>query len=450
MLESINTIISSIASWIWGLPLIILLCGTHLFLTFRLRFVQRYIFKAIKLSFKSVDGKHGDISPFKALSTQLAATMGTGNIVGVATAVALGGPGAVFWLWMTGFFGIATKYGECLLSVKYRIKNDDGSYSGGPMYVIERGLKCKWLAILFSVFTIFASFLIGSSVQANSLSIAIHDSFGINVWIIAFFTTILAGIVIVGGVRAIAKVCAKIVPVMALFYILGCVVLLLLDYSSIDDTLFLIWNEAFSLQSVGGGFLGGGMILAARYGIARGLFSNESGLGSAPIVAASAQTPNAVHQALVASTGTFWDTIVGCALTGLVVVNTGAWKVAGEGAMMTKVAFGDLPFGEVFLCLALVAFSFTTILGWSFYAEKSIKYLCGNRLIIFYRLIYLCCVFFGCVLSVDLVWNIGDIFNALMAIPNLIALLFLSGVIVQETKQYLWNNRLSDRDLEIN
>ncbi|MDR3705271.1 MAG: sodium:alanine symporter family protein [Paludibacteraceae bacterium] len=444
-MEQFTKLTADVAGFMWGWPLLVLLLGTHLFLTFRLRFVQRHIGKAIKLSVTKDEQSEGEISQFSALSTALAATIGTGNIVGVATAVAIGGPGAVLWTWLTGVLGIATKYSEGLLAVKYRVKHDDGSFSGGPMYALEFGLKSKTLAVLFAIFTAVASFGIGSSIQANSLTAAMHDTFGFDKYYIAIVVFILSAAVTLGGIKSISKVCNALVPFMAIFYILGCLYILISGYGNLLNTIILIAKTAFTGQAAVGGFVGSTIMMAARYGVARGLFSNESGLGSAPIVAAAAQTRNPVRQALVSSTGTFWDTVVVCALTGLVLVNTGAWAGGGQGMQITKLAFSHIPHvGGIFLCIALVTFTFSTIIGWSYYAEKAVEYLFGRKSIIYYRVIYLITVYLGCILSLDLVWNLGDIFNGLMAIPNLICLVLLSGVVVAETKKYLWNKKLDE------
>jgi AGCS family alanine or glycine:cation symporter len=442
-MEAFENVLTQISDLLWGYPLIILLFGTHLFLTFRLRFIQRFIGKAIKISLKRQKEGSGDISQFGALTTALAATIGTGNIVGVSTAVAAGGPGAVLWMWLTGVFGIATKYSEALLSVKYRVKMPDGSMAGGPMYVLERGMNKKWLAVLFAAFTSVTAFGIGNMVQANSISVMVNETFDIPMWITGLVLTVLTSIVIIGGIKSIASVCERLVPFMAITYVLGCLIILGMNIDGIPDTISLIINSAFSGQSAVGGFLGAGMKEAMRFGIARGLFSNESGLGSAPIVAAAAQTKNPIRQALVSSTGTFWDTVVVCAMTGLVIVNSGEWMKGLSGAGLTKQAFGDLHIiGPVVLTLGLLTFVFSTILGWSYYGEKAAEYLLGNKAVIPYRYLWVLFVMIGSVLSLNVVWTFADITNALMALPNLISLIFLSSVIVNETKKYLWDGNL--------
>jgi AGCS family alanine or glycine:cation symporter len=442
-LQQIENLLGQISDLVWGIPLLALLFGTHIYLTFRLKFIQRFIGKAIKISFTKDKDSKGDISQFGALTTALAATIGTGNIVGVSTAVALGGPGAVLWMWLTGVFGIATKYSEALLSVKYRVTTKDGFMAGGPMYVLEKGMNMKWLAIVFAGLTAVTAFGIGNMVQANSISHLVVESTGIPTWITGLVMTIFTAIVIIGGIKSISRVCEMLVPFMAIFYVLGCLILLIMDYSLIPETISTIFSSAFNGQAAVSGFLGAGIRDAIRYGIARGLFSNESGLGSAPIVAAAAQTKNPVRQALVSSTGTFWDTVVVCAMTGLVVVNSGEWMNGLNGAQLTKAAFSDLPvIGPIVLTVGLLTFVFSTILGWSYYGEKAAEYLWGTRAIKPYRWLWVMAVMAGSVLSLNIVWSFADITNALMAIPNLISLLFLNKVLVKETKEYLWDGNL--------
>ena len=454
-MNALNEILGAISGFLWGWPMIIMLLGTHLFLTIRLRFPQRHIFKAIKLSVRKDKDAQGDVSQFGALVTALAATIGTGNIVGVGTAIALGGPGAVFWCWLTGVFGIATKYGEGLLAIKYRVTDEDGKMQGGPMYALERGLGMKWLGVLFALFTAVASFGIGSTVQANAISTMSHNVFGIDPVVIGGIITILAAMVIVGGVKNIAKVCTALVPLMAILYVIGCIVILIMNSAFVGPAIKLIVSSAFNPSAVGGGLAGGGIMMAARYGIARGLFSNESGLGSAPIVAAAAQTRNPVRQALVSSTGTFWDTVVICAITGIVIVSSilAFSDISFEnGGVLTTMAFSKIPYiGSPLLAFGSLTFAFSTILGWSYYGERAVEYMAAKTnlkvktFISTYRTLFLITVYLGAVVSLDLVWNLADIFNALMAIPNLIALLLLSGVIVKETRKYLWEGDI-DKD----
>ena len=450
-METINEFFQLLSSLLWGWPMIILLLGTHVFLTFRLRIPQRKLITGIRLSVKKDPGAEGDVSQFGALATALAATIGTGNIVGVATAVALGGPGAVLWCWLTGIFGMSTKYAEGLLAVKYRVKSTDGHTYGGPMYALERGLGMKWLAVLFAVFTALASFGIGCTVQANSIALLASETFGVPTWVVGLFVSLLAGGVILGGVKAIARVCMVLVPFMALLYVLGCVVILCLNDSYVWPAVELIVQSAFNPSAAGGGFVGATVTMAARYGIARGLFSNESGMGSAPIVAAAAQTRNPVRQALVSSTGTFWDTVVICAMTGLVLVSSIlAYPdiTYADGAALTKVAFSKIPYvGAPLLSFGILTFAFSTILGWSYYGESAVNYIEGRRINRFYRILYIVALFFGSIINLDIIWNIADCMNALMAIPNLVALLLLSGVAARETKKYLWADRL-DEDME--
>lgn len=448
-MEVFESVLTQISDMLWGYPIIILLFGTHLFLTFRLKFIQRFIGKAIRISFKRDKEGKGDISQFGALTTALAATIGTGNIVGVATAVAAGGPGAVLWMWLTGVFGIATKYSEALLSVKYRIKMPDGSMAGGPMYVIERGLNQKWLAVLFAAFTSVTAFGIGNMVQANSISLLAQESFQIPMWVTGLILTVLTAIVIIGGIKSIARVCEGLVPFMAITYVLGCLIILFMNLEGIPNTISLIFNSAFTGQAAIGGFIGAGMKEAMRYGIARGLFSNESGLGSAPIVAAAAQTKNPIRQALVSSTGTFWDTVVVCAMTGLVIVNSNEWMEGLSGAALTNQAFRDFHIiGPIVLTLGLLTFVFSTILGWSYYGEKAAEYLFGSKVIKPYRYLWVFFVMIGSVLSLNIVWTFADITNALMALPNLVSLIFLSKVIVNETQKYLWSGNLEQENDE--
>lgn len=452
LMEHLLQITESISSFLWGWPTIILLLGTHLFLTVRLRFPQRKIFTAIRLSVQKDQNSEGDVSQFGALATSLAATIGTGNIIGVATAVALGGPGAVLWCWITGVFGIATKYTEGLLAIKYRVKTDNGEMLGGPMYALEKGLKMKWLGILFCIFTAIAAFGIGNTVQANSISLLLNETTGISVHIIGGLLSLSVALVILFGVKGIANVCTALVPFMAIFYIIGCIYILILNAPYLGQAIQLIVDSAFTPQAAGGGFIGTTVMMAARFGIARGLFSNESGLGSAPIVAAAAQTRNPVRQALVSSTGTFWDTVVICALTGLVLVSS---IIAfpdidyNQGASLTKAAFSKIPVvGTTILSVGILTFAFSTILGWSYYAEKAVEYLGGKRWIKVYRIAWIIAIYIGSVVNLTLVWNIADSMNALMALPNLVSLLLLSGVAAKETKKYLWDNRLDESSEE--
>lgn len=452
-MEQIQVIADEISGFLWGWPMMILLLGTHLFLTIRLHFPQLRILKAIQLSIKKDQGADGDVSQFAALATSLAATIGTGNIVGVATAVTLGGPGAIFWCWLTGVFGIATKYGEGLLAVKYRQTTSDGTMLGGPMYALEKGLHMKWLAVLFCIFTMLAALGIGSTVQSNSISTTLFETYQVPVWLSGVLIGLILLLVVVFGIKGIAKVCSAVVPFMALFYVLGCLYILGMNHEYVWPAIKLIVESAFNPEAAGGGFVGGSVLMAARYGMARGLFSNESGLGSAPIVAAAARTRNAVRQALVSSTGTFWDTVVICALTGIVLISC---VLSGnlsydDGASLTKHAFGLIPVvGTPILVVGMVFFAFTTTLGWCYYAERAFEYIAGKKYLMVFRVFYCITCFVGAVVNLALVWSFADSANALMAIPNLISLLFLSGVLVKETRKYLWSGKLDEYDPELN
>lgn len=436
---SFSDVILEVSNFIWGVPMIIILMGAHLYFTIRLKFPQRYLFKAMRCYFTK-DKSEGDISPFASLATALASCIGTGNIIGVAIAVSLGGPGAVFWCWMTGVLGMATRYAETLLAVEYRVKRKSGEMAGGAMYVLERGLKMKWLAVIFALLTIVASLGIGNTVQANAMATMLHSEFGISTMISGGFLSLVVALVIIYGVKGIAKVASLLVPFMALFYIVGSVVIIVMNSAVLGETISLIFSSAFSAESIGGGAVGGGVIMAMRYGIARGLFSNESGMGSTPIVAAAARSENPVKMALIASTGTFWDTVVICAITGVVLVSTIIIDPTidySSGALLTQQAFSRLPYGSIFLTVTLVCFTFSTILGWSYYAEKAIEYLGSEDAIKYFRVVWVVVAFVGAITSLDLIWNIADIMNALMTIPNIISLLLLVGVVSKITKKYL-------------
>ncbi len=448
MTASLNDFLSACNAILWGVPMIVVLIGTHLFLTIRLRFPQRHIFKAIRLSISRDKGSTGDVSQFSALATSLAGTIGTGNIIGVATAVTMGGPGAVFWCWMTGFLGISTKYAEGLLAIKYRTTTKDGKMLGGPMYALERGLNCKWLGVVFALCTVMASFFIGNMIQCNSISMVLSEGYDVSPFATGVTIALLTCAVIIFGVKGIARVCEGLVPFMAVFYVAGCIWLLVHNGAFVWPAIKLIFHDAFTPRAAGGGFVGASVMLAARYGIARGLFSNESGLGSAPIIAAAAQTRNSVRQALVSSTSPFWDTVVICAVTGVVLVSSVMADPSIDstaGATLTKVAFAQIPtVGPALLTFGIVTFAFSTILGWSYLGEKALEYLFGKNARYVYRVLWISGTFVGSVTAIDLVWNLGDFFNALMAIPNIISLLLLSGVVVKETRHYLWENHLDE------
>lgn len=444
VIAAVQSLVTNINDVLWGAPMLILLFGTHLFLTFRTGFIQRKTFRGIKLSVTKDEGEDGDISQFGALTTALASTIGTGNIIGVGTAIALGGPGAVFWCWLTGVFGIATKYSEALIAVKYRVKSKDGRMMGGAMYALDRGLHMKWLAVLFALFAAIASFGIGSMVQCNAIANVWRENLDIPAWIVGVVCALLTMLVIFGGVKVIAKVCEKLVPFMALFYVIGCVIILIYNYDYIIPAIQTIVTMAFKPGAAAGGLIGSGIMMAARYGIARGLFSNESGMGSAPIVSAAAQTKNPVKQALVASTGTFWDTVVVCALTGIVLVssimknpNIDVANIT-DGSELTSLAFAQIPYiGKIILIVGIVSFAYSTILGWAYYGERCVEYLGGSKLLLPYRILYVISIAVAPLITLKLVWDLADTFNALMAIPNIIAMLLLSKVIASETKKYI-------------
>ncbi len=431
---------------VWGWWMIFLLLGTHIFMTIRTGVIQRRIGTGIRLSLSKDTEAEGEISQFGALTTSLASTIGTGNIIGVGTAIALGGPGAVFWCWLTGVFGIATKYSEALLAVKYRVKTKDGRMQGGAMYVLERGLHMKWLAVLFALFGSFASFGIGCAVQVNAIADVCRENLGIAPALIGIIAASLTALVIFGGIRTIAGVCERLVPFMAVFYIFGCIVILGMNYDYILPALKTIGKLAFTPGAAAGGLVGRGMITAMQYGIARGLFSNESGMGSAPIAAAAAQTRNPVRQALVSSTGTFWDTVVVCAMTGLVLVTsimknpTIHMTDIQDGGILTTLAFARIPvLGPGILVVGILCFAYSTVLGWAYYGERCVEYFAGKKGLVPYRVAYVAVAAIAPVISLDLVWTAADIFNALMAVPNLVAVLLLSGVVVKETEKYIHN-----------
>lgn len=448
-MEVINNFIYWLDKVIWDPFMILLLLGTHIFLTLKTGIIQKKVFTGIRLSVTKDTSEDGDVSPFQALTTALASTIGTGNIIGVGTAVFIGGPGAVFWCWITGVFGIATKYAESLIAIKYRVKSKDGRMLGGAMYALERGLKMKWLGVLFALFTLLASFGIGSAVQVNAISEVIVSNvtfIKIPPIAIGIVLSIITAFVIIGGIQKIATICEKLVPAMAAFYILGCLAILIMDYDYIIPAIKAIIVLAFKPGAVAGGLVGQGAITAARYGIARGLFSNESGLGSAPLVASVAKTKNPVRQALISSTGTFWDTVIVCLITGVTLVTTIMKNPdinissMENGGQMTTAAFTQIPvLGSIILVLGIVTFAYTTTLGWSYYGERCAEYLFGIRSTIFFKIIFIFVVLLGPVIELDVVWSLSDIFNALMAIPNIIAVVLLSGVVAKETKKWIKN-----------
>ena len=444
-MEKFSQLVTWVDGKVWGWGMILLLLGTHLFMTVRTGFIQRKtITKGIKLSVSKEPDADGEVSQFGALATALASTIGTGNIIGMGTAVALGGPGAVLWCWLTGVFGLATKYSESLIAVKYRVKTEDGRMQGGAMYALERGLHMRWLGLIFAVFAGFASFGIGCATQVNAIATVCNENLHINKAVVGIIIGVLTAVVIFGGIKSIARVCERLVPFMALFYVLGCIVILGINYDYIIPAITTICRLSFQPGAAAGGLVGSGIMLAMRYGVARGLFSNESGMGSAPIAAAAAQTRNPVRQALVSSTGTFWDTVVVCLMTGLVLVSTIMKNPAinaneiTDGGVLTSLAFDQIPIiGPLILVVGIISFAFSTILGWAYYGERCVEYFAGKKGLIPYRVLYIAVAVIAPVVALDVVWDIADILNALMAIPNLIAVLLLSPVIVKETKKYL-------------
>jgi len=426
-------LIKSINNFVWGIPLPLLLLGTHLYFTVKLKGVQKHIKKSIKLSVSSEDEAAGDISSFAALSATLAATIGTGNIVGISTAIALGGPGALFWCWLTGLFGMATSYAECYLGVLYRRKTSDGSYIGGPMYALEYGLNKKWLAVLFSYLTLIASFGVSCSTQARAVTETAHSLWNLPEYAVGMTVAVLVGLVIIGGVKSIGKICSRLVPAMGFFYIGGCLIILVLNYKYLLPAINLIIKSAFIPSklpaAVAGGFIGSTIRSAARYGIARGLFTNEAGLGSAAIAAAGAKVSSPSRQALVSMSATFWDTVVMCAITGLVIVSNllkNPSSVAGYSfTEFTTAAFAAIPFGRICLGLSLIAFAVATLIGWSYFGEKAVEYLFGKSGIGTYQICYIVMIFIGSIMTLDLVWELTDLVNAGMVIPNLICLILL-------------------------
>lgn len=441
-METITNYLNQVGGFIWGVPLIVLLGGTGIYLTIRLKGLQfRYLGYALKLAFiKRHEKGEGDITHFAALMTALSATVGVGNIAGVATAIAAGGPGALVWMWFIGWIGMATKYAEAILAVKYREKDKNGQMCGGPMYYISKGLGMPWLGFTFALFAAIAGFGMGNMVQANTIAHAATTSFGIPTWITATVLFIGVGAVIVGGIKSIGRATSFIVPFMIIFYVVGCVMVIISNWSNIPSTIALIFESAFKPSSAFGGFAGATVMMSLRYGFARGIFSNESGLGSAPIAAAAAKTSNPVNQALVSMTQTFIDTVVVCALTGIAIVSSGIWTNGTTGAELSTLAFNtSLPFnlGTWIVSIGLIFFAYSTLLGWEYYGEKSIEYIFGERSIKPYRLAWVSACAFGAMVNLPFVWAFSDVANGLMAIPNLIGLIGLSGVIANETKKYL-------------
>ena len=452
MLDFIDTCLATAGEYLWGYVLLFCLLGTHLYLTVLLRFPQRYLFTAMKYYFSRGNKNEGEVTHFSSLMVSLAANVGTGNIVGVATAVAVGGPGAVFWCMVTGVLGMATRYSESLLAVRYRVQDEKGNTVGGPMYALERGLKCKWLAVLFAVFTAVAAFGIGNITQANAVANVLAECpLNIPSWGTGLFLSALVMVVIIFGLQGISRVCTACVPTMSVLYMIGCMILILSNAELIIPAAELIFTAAFTDQAAAGGFIGSTLMLAMQTGVRRGLFSNEAGMGSSPIVSAPVRTPNPVQQALVSSTGPFWDTVIICTLTGFALtisVMADSQVASHEGSVLTYHAFGTMgAAGSWILTACLAIFVVSTLLGWSYFGEQALEYLGGTRYVLPYRVLWVIAVFVGCVIPKSaIVWNFADIANGLMALPNLICMVGLSGVLVAQTRHYLWQNRLDEID----
>lgn len=442
MQDSLTHILSYISSIVWGLPLIVLLLGTGIYLTIILRGIQfTALGPALYLALikrKESGEAEGDITQFQALMTALSATVGVGNIAGVATAIAVGGPGALFWMWVTGLVGMATKYSEAVLAVKYRETDKLGTMSGGPMYYISKGLGLKWLGFLFALFAAIAAFGIGNMVQSNSVADALGEAFGIPVWVTGGVLCIATGLVIVGGIKSIARATSAIVPFMIILYLVGAIITLYVFRANIADAFLSIFHYAFSPVAAAGGFLGATLAQTVRMGVARGIFSNESGLGSSPIAAAAAKTKNPVGQGLVSMTQTFIDTIIVCTFTGLVILSSGLWTSGQNGAALSAGSFESaFGFGADLVAISLAFFAYSSMLGWSYYGEKALEFILHERAVMPYRFVFTVVVFIGAVVKLDLVWAFADVMNGLMAFPNLIGLIGLSRVVVEETKKYL-------------
>jgi AGCS family alanine or glycine:cation symporter len=437
-MQAIESLVSTLSGWVWGPPMLILLVGTGLYLTILLKGMQfRALPHAFKLIFHKDHGHVGDISHFAALMTALAATVGIGNIVGVATAITLGGPGAVFWMWMTGLVGMATKYSEAVLAVKYREHGEHGM-RGGPMYYLAKGCNLPTLGWLFALFTAFAAFGIGNMTQANAVAGIFESTFHIEPWATGVTLMLLTGLVILGGIKSIGRFSSFLVPFMILGYVVAALIVLALNASEIPNALYLIFYHAFNPIAAGGGFAGAAVAAAIRYGVARGVFSNESGLGSAPIATAAARTKDPVTQALVSMTQTFIDTLVVCSMTALVILTATPWTQGVGAAQLTSLSFAETlgPSGEIIVAISTALFAYSTLLGWSYYGEKAIEYLAGARSIRIYRVVFVAVVIVGAMMKLEFVWNFSDLMNGMMAIPNLIALLMLSKIVKQETDRY--------------
>lgn len=452
MIDIIDSFLRASSDFLWGYILLFGLLGTHLYLTLLLRFPQRHLFRAMKYYFAGGKQQSGHISHFSSLMISLAANVGTGNIIGVAVALATGGPGAIFWCTVTGFLGMASRYAESLLAIRYRVQNSRGDIVGGPMYALERGLRCKSLAIFFAICTAIAAFGIGNITQANAVARVMQESaLSIPPWATGGFLFLLIALVLLFGLKGISRICSACVPTMAVIYMAGCLLLLATNAAYILPAIRLICVSAFTGQAAAGGFIGSSLMLAMQIGVKRGLFSNEAGMGSSPIVSAPVRTPNPVQQALVSSTGPFWDTVVICTMTGLALTTTLLARpeiAAQDGEILTYHAFGALgSLGALLLTISLATFVISTLLGWSYFGERALEYLGGARFITPYRLLWAVAAFIGCVIPRSaIVWNFADCANALMALPNLICMIGLSGVLLAETRYYLWQNRLDEQD----
>tara|TARA_A100001015_G_scaffold207795_1_gene232462 strand:- start:2839 stop:4173 length:1335 start_codon:yes stop_codon:yes gene_type:complete len=441
MMETVTAALNTLSSFIWGPVTLVLLLGVGIYLSLGLKLMPwakiPHAFGLLKQGRKA--SGDGDIPPFQALMTALSATVGTGNIAGVATAIFIGGPGAIFWMWITALFGMATKYAEALLAVKYRETDQLGKHVGGPMYYIKNGLgqNWQWLAFLFALFGTIAAFGIGNMVQSNSVADALNTNFGVNTQLTGSVIAALAALVILGGIKRIGTVAGKLVPIMAILYIVGSLLIILAELDQVPAALMVIVDSAFNGHAAAGGFAGATVLMAIRFGIARGIFSNEAGLGSAPIAHAAAQTDNPVRQGMIGMLGTFIDTIIICTMTALVIIISGAWTSGETGASLSTLAYGSsMPFGEYIITFGLVIFAFTTILGWSYYGERCAEYIFGTKIILPYRLLWIAAVFIGASQKVNLIWLLADVMNGFMALPNLIALALLSPVVFKISKEY--------------
>ena len=453
-MEIFNNIVAFLNDILWGVPMIVFLLATHIILTFVTKGVQRKVFKGIKLSVEKSNGK-GDVSVFGALTTALASTVGTGNIIGVGTAITIGGPGAVLWTWITGILGIATKYGETFIAVKHRKKMEDGSYLGGAMTALE-DLNKPLLAKIFAVVTMLAAFGIGCGVQSNAIASLLNNNFDVPNYITGIVLAVLTFVVIFGGIKSISNVCMKLVPIMSILYSIGCIVILGIYINYVPQTIALIVSSAFSAKAMAGGFIGSTILVAMRYGMARGLFSNESGMGSAPIASAAGNADNAVKPALVGSTGVFWDTVVICLLTGLVICTSVVANpnidavILNDGSALCSACFASIPYiGTPVLVFGVITFAYSTILGWNYYATQCVKYLFNNKACKVYLFIWIIVIFMGTIMDLAAVWNFADVLNALMVIPNVIAILFLIKEIKKDTDYYLYEGHLDEQDKDL-